>query len=124
MTSAPRCTPPMPPVAKILMPGLPGHQGGKIPAAGLGHATAGLAQVFDLLTAQAGLQAAADNSDGGGHRAVFAQRLLHQQSGLHIFRVGHTMGNNGALQGHHGLALCQSLRHFRRYVQIRIHVHH
>ena len=101
--------------------GLPGYQGGQIPAAGLGDLPAGLAQVFDLLPAEPGLQAAADDGDGGGDSPIVADGLLHQQGGLHILGVGHAVGDDGALQRHHGAALIQSLFDLGRYIKISIH---
>ena len=100
-----------------------GHQNGQVAAAGLGDGRAGLAQIVDLSLGQTGLQTAADDGDGGGHRAVFADDLLHVQRGLHILRVGHTVRDDGGLQRHHGAALVQSLLHFGSNVQILIERH-
>ena len=97
------------------------HQNGQVAAAGLGDGVAALAQIVDLLGGQTSLQAAADDGDGGGHGAVFADDLLHVQSGLHILGIGHAVGDDGALQSHHGTALCHSLLHLGRYIQITIH---
>ena len=101
---------------------LPGHQGGQIPAAGLGNLPAGLAQILDLLPAETRFQAAADDGDGGGHGSVVADGLLHQKGGLHILGIGHAVGDDGALQSHHGAALGKSLLHFGRYIKVLVHI--
>ena len=97
-----------------------GHQHRQITAAGLRHSVAGTAQIVDLLGGQTGLQAALDDGDGGRHSAVFTDELLHVHSGLHILGIGHTVGDDGALQRHHGLALLQSLFDLSGNVQITI----
>ena len=97
-----------------------GHQHRQITAAGLWHSVAGTAQIVDLLGGQTGLQAALDDGDGGRHSAVFTDELLHVHSGLHILGIGHTVGDDGALQRHHGLALLQSLFDLSGNVQITI----
>ena len=97
------------------------HQNGQIPAAGLGDGVAALAQIVNLLGGQARLQAAADDGDGGGDGAVFADDLLHVQSSLHILGIGHAVGDDGALQSHHGTALGHCLLHLRCDIQITIH---
>ena len=99
-----------------------GHQHRQITAAGLGHARAGLAQIVDLLGGQTGLHAAADDGDGGGHRAVFTDDLLHVQGRLHILGIGHAVADDGALQRHHGLAILQGLLYLRGNIQITIHI--
>ena len=48
----------------------PGHQHGQIPAAGLGHVVALFPQHLDVIPGAAGLQAPADDGDGGGDGAV------------------------------------------------------
>ena len=100
-----------------------GYQNGQVAAAGLGNSGAGLAEIVDLSLGQTGLQTAADDGDGGGHRAVFADDLLHVQRGLHILRVGHTVRDNGGFQSHHGAALVQSLLHFGSNVQVFVQRH-
>ena len=100
-----------------------GYQNGQVTAAGLGHSGAGLAQIVDLGLGQTGLQAAADDGDGGGHRAVLADDLLHVQSGLHVLGIGHAVGDDGGFQSHHGAALVQSLLHFGSDVQVFIQRH-
>ena len=97
-----------------------GYQHGQIPAAGLGHGVAGLAQVVDFVCGQARLQAAADDGDGGGHSAAGADDLLHLQGRLLILRIGHTVGDDGAFQGHNGLALVQGLLYLGCNVQITV----
>ena len=100
-----------------------GHQNGQVPAAGLGDAGAGLAQVIDLSLGQAGLQAAADDGDGGGYCAVFADDLLHVQGSLHVLGIGHTVRDDGGFQSHHGAALLQGLLHFGSNVQVFVQRH-
>ena len=97
------------------------HQNGQIAAAGLGDAGAGLTQIVDLLGGQSGLQPTADDGDGGGHRTAVTNDLLHVQCRLHILGIGHTVGDDGALQRHNGLAGLQSLLHLRGHVQITVH---
>ena len=76
--------------------------------------------ILSTLGGQTGLQTALDDGDGGRHSAVFTDELLHVHSGLHILRIGHTVGDDGALQRHHGLALLQSLFDLSGNVQITI----
>ena len=98
-----------------------GHQRRQVAAAGLGDAAAGFAEVFDLVTAEACLEAAADHGDRGGHGAVGADRLLDQQGGLDVFGIRHAVGNDRALQGNDGLPLLQGVLDLRRNIQITIH---
>ena len=100
-----------------------GHQNGQVTAAGLGDGRAGLTQIVDLGFGQTGLQTAANNGDGGGNGTVFADDLLHVQSGLHVLRIGHTVGDDGGFQSHHRAALVQGLLHFGSDVQILIERH-
>ena len=100
-----------------------GYQNGQVTAAGLGHSGAGLAQIVNFGLGQTGLQAAADDGDGGGDSAVFADDLLHVQGGFHVLGIGHTVGDDGGLQSHHGAALIQSLLHFGSDVQILVERH-
>ena len=97
-----------------------GYQHGQNPAAGLGHGVASLAQVVDLLRGQARLQAAADDGDGSGHSAAGADDLLYLQGRLLLLGIGHTMGDDGAFQGHNGLALVQGLLYLGCNVQITV----
>ena len=78
-------------------------------------------QIVELLGGQSGLQPPADDGDGGGHRAAVTNDLLHVQCRLHILGIGHTVGDDGALQRHNGLAGLQSLLHLRGHVQITVH---
>ena len=118
VVSAPRCTPPMPPVANTLMPAMwamiivvvtvvapsfRGAQNSQIAAGGLGDGGALLAEVLNLLCGQTGLQTAADDGDGRGDGAVLADDALDLQSGLHILRIGHAVGDDGGLQSDDGL---------------------
>ena len=81
------------------------------------------AEVFDLFLGQAGLQAAADDGNGGGHRAVLADDLLHIQGRLHVLGIGHAMGDNGGFQRHNGLPGGDGSGDLGIDVQILIHVH-
>ncbi len=103
--------------------GLAGAQHRQIPAAGFGDGLALLAQVLDLLLGAAGLQAAAQDGDGGGHRAVVPDDLLHLEGGLHVLGIGHAVGDDGGLQGHHGLAGSDGLGHLGGHVQILGEIH-
>ena len=98
-----------------------GNQRRQVASAGLGDAAAGLAEVFDLVTAEARLEAAADDGDRGGHGAVVADGLLDQQRGLHILGVGHAVGDDGALQRDDGLARVERGLYFGGNVKILIH---
>ena len=100
-----------------------GHQNGQVTAAGLGDGRAGLAQIVDLGFGQTGLQTAANNGDGGGNGTVFADDLFHVQGSLHVLRIGHTVGDDGGFQSHHGAALVQSLLHFGSDVQVFVQRH-
>ena len=82
-----------------------------------------LAEVLDFLCGQTCLQAAADDGDGGGHRAVLADDLLDSQSGLHVLGVGHAVGDDGGFQSDHRAALCDGSSNFGIDVQILVHVH-
>ena len=66
--------------------------------------------------AQTGLQPAANHGDGGRNRAVLADGVLHQQGSLHIFGVGHAVGDDGALQRHDRLALIKCFFYFVRNI--------
>ena len=90
----------------------------------LGHLLTLLAQVLDLLGAQAGLQAAAQDGDGRGHRAVVPDDLLHLQSGLYVLGIGHAVGDDGGLQSHHRLTGRNSSGYFRGYIQKLVQIHH
>ena len=70
---------------------------------------------------KAGLQPAAEDGDGGGHRAVLAHDALHVEGGLHILRVGHAVGDDGGFQRHHRLSGIQRVAHLRRDIQILVH---
>ena len=97
-----------------------GHQHRQVTTAGLGHSMAGLAQIVDLVRGEASLQPPADDGDGGRHGAAVTDDLLHLQSSLGILRIGHTVGNNGALQSYNGLTLVQGLLHLGGDVQITV----
>ena len=98
-----------------------GHQDGQVPAGGLGDLLPLLAQVLNLRRGEAGLQPPPQDGDGGGDSPVLADDLFHFQSGLHILGVGHAVGDDGGLQGHHRLAFRQGLGHGGVHVKIGIH---
>ena len=100
-----------------------GHQDGEIPAAGLGHARAGLAEIVNLLGGEARLQAAAQDGDGGGDGPVLPDDGLHLQGGFHVLGIGHAVGDDGGFQGHHRLSGFQGFLDFGGDVQILVHVH-
>ena len=85
-------------------------------------AGAGLAQIVDLLGGQAGLQAAADDGDGGGHGARVADNLLDLERGFDVLRVGHAVGNDGGFERHDGLAGGKGLGNLGGDIQILVHV--
>ena len=101
-----------------------GDQHSQVPAGSLGHGLALLAQVLDLVLGQAGLQAAAQNGDGGGDCAVGTDDLLDLEGSLHVLGVGHPVGDDGGFQRHDGLALGQGLGNFGIHVKILIQVIH
>ena len=100
-----------------------GHQHGQIPAAGLIDGVALLAQILDLLGGQTGLQTTAQNGDGGGHGAVLADDGFDLESGLHILRVGHAVGDDGGFQGDDRLAGGDGGGHLGGDVEILVHRH-
>jgi len=138
LRSAPRCTPPMPPVANTRMPAiaatiivaatvvaprpttLPGAAPtGRAPLSRKGRSRrlalvtprAGLADLLDLRRAQPRLQPPAHDGDGGRHGAGGAHLGFHRQGGLHVLRPGHAMADDGRFQRHHGGASGQGGSH-------------
>ena len=101
--------------------GLSRDQRGQITAAGFGDASSGFAEVFDLLAAQTCLESAADDGDGGGRRAVRANRLLDQQRCFYVLWIGHAMGDDGAFQRDDGLARLQRGLYFGGNIKMLIH---
>ena len=101
-----------------------GHKHGQIPAGGLGHGLPGLAQVFDLLRGQTGLEPPAQNGDRRGDGAAVADDLLHVQRGLYVLRIGHPVGNDRGFQRDDGLSRRHRRFYFGIYVQIRVVVHY
>ena len=99
----------------------PGHQHRQVTAAGLGDLRALLAEILDLLGGEAGLQPPADDGDGGRDGAVVPDDLLHLQGGLYVLGIGHSVGDDGGLQGHHGLARRQSGGDLGGDVKILVH---
>ena len=95
----------------------------QIAAGDLGDLAPGLAEVGDLLLGQAGLQAAAEDGDGGGNGAVVAQGLLDEQGRLDVFRIGHAVGDDRALERDDRAAVRERLLHLGCDVQIFVHVH-
>ena len=95
----------------------------QVAAGDLGDLAPGLAEVGDLLLGQAGLQAAAEDGDGGGHGAVVAQGLLDEQGRLDVFRIGHAVGDDRALERDDRAAVRERLLHLGCDVQIFVHVH-
>ena len=95
----------------------------QVTARDLGDLAPALAEVGDLLLGQAGLQAAAEDGDGGGHCAVVAQGLLDEQRRLHIFRIGHAVGDDRALERDDRAAVCERLLHLGCDVQIFVQIH-
>ena len=81
----------------------------------------GLAEVLDLLGGEAGLESAADDGDRRGHRAVIAYRFLDQHRRFDVFRIGHAVGDDRALERYDGLAFRQRLLYFGGDVKIFIH---
>ena len=98
-----------------------GAQNGQVTAGGLGDGVALLAEVFDLLGGQAGLQTAADDGDGRGDRARVADDLLDLEGGLHVLRVGHAVGNDGGFERHDGLTGGKGLSNLGGDIQILVH---
>ena len=94
---------------------------GQVAAGRLGDARAGLAEVVDLLTGQARLQASADDGDGRGDRARLADDALDLEGGLHVLGIGHTVGNDGGLKRDDGLAGVQRFLYFGGNVKITVH---
>ena len=95
----------------------------QVAARDLGDAAPGLAEVGDLLLGQTRLQAAAEDSDGGGHCAVVAQSLLNEQRRLHIFRIGHAVRDDRALERDDRAAVRKRLLHLGCDVQIFVQIH-
>ena len=116
VSSAPRCTPPMPPVAKISMPASPAMNivaatvvpaeplraatSGKIAPRGLHDAAAELAEPVDLLARQAHAQAAFDDRDRCGNGARLAHGVFDSARRLDIARIGHAMGDDCRFERH------------------------
>ena len=101
----------------------PGAQHSQIAAGCLVDCLTLLAEVLNLLGGKAGLQAAADDGNGGRNSTLLPDDGFHSQRGLHVLRIGHTVGNDGGFQCHNGLALCDGSGDFGIDVQILVHVH-
>ena len=95
---------------------------GHVPAADLAHVL-GPAHELQLLAVEADLQLAADDGGGGGDGALGPDDLLHLVGELQVLGIGHAVGEDGGLQGHHGAALVQSLLHFGSNVQVFVQRH-
>jgi hypothetical protein len=125
LSPAPRCTPPMPPVANTRMPASAAMiivaatvvapvwpaatASGRSRRLSLGTAGAGAAQGFDLRAAQPGLQPPVHHGHRGRHRPMGAHLALHLQRGGHVLRIRHAVGNDGRFQRHDGAAGGQRL---------------
>jgi hypothetical protein len=79
-----------------------GHDKGHIPPTDFGDHRTGSAQLFNLIGAKAYLKSAVQDSNRGGKGPVFPDGFFYFQSGLHIFRIGHSVGNNSGFQGNYG----------------------
>ena len=97
------------------------HQHREVAAAGLGNGCSRLAEIVDFFRCQTNLQPPADDGDGGGGCAVFADDLLHAQRGLHILRIRHAVGDDRGFQRHNRFAGGKRRGYFGIYVQILIH---
>ena len=95
----------------------------QVAAGDLGDLAPALAEVGDLLLGQAGLQAAAEDGDGGGHCTVVAQGLLDEQRRFDVFRIGHAVGDDRALERDDRAAVCERLLHLGCDVQIFVQIH-
>jgi hypothetical protein len=78
------------------------EQDRQVAPAGLGHGGALFAQIFDFIRRETRLHASREHRGGRGHRARLPHGGFHRQGGLHIFRVGHPVGDNGRFQRHDG----------------------
>ncbi len=117
--AAPRCTPPMPPVAKTCdaRHGGNAHGGGDRRGAielsrndigqiaGRDLADCGAFARRDIRARQpvkSHSRAAAEYGDGGGNGAVLADDVLDLARRLDILRIGHAMGDDGRFKRHDG----------------------
>ncbi len=137
LSSAPLCTPPMPPVAKTDMPARArrdhrgGHGGGPgaarrdagrhVRAAELGHA-AGLRELSQLGGFQPDVQRALDHRDGRGHGTGSADVLLHRAGDLEVLGIGHAVGDDRAFERDDGAAFVAGPAHFGGIGQGRDHM--
>ena len=110
VSSAPRCTPPMPPVAKISMPASPAINivaATVVPAEPLRAATSARSRREAFTTPPLSwpsrsisslerptLETAIDDRDRRRNGAHFAHRRLNGLRGLDVARVGHAMGDD------------------------------
>ena len=93
----------------------------QIAAACLGHGASGLAEMLYLLAAKPCFQPAADYRYRCGNGAVVTDGLLDHEGSLDVFRVGHTVGNYGALKRDNGFSCVK--RGFDFGCDIKIFVH-
>ena len=93
-----------------------GQQHGQVPARGLGDVLC-LPQEHQLLLRKAHLDFSVEHGNGGGQGSVGADGGLTGARRLHIFRVGHAVGDDGRLQRHNRLPVFEGGRHLRRHVQ-------
>ena len=120
LVSAPRWTPPMPPVAKTPMPArcgrdhrrgdgggagaAGGEAGGEIGAAELGDAAAP-GQRVELAVGEADVEPPVEHRDGGRDGARGAHLGLDGARGLDVLRAGHAVGDDGAFERDEGRAV-------------------
>ena len=78
--------------------------GGDVAAGYLGGARARLGEGAEVVVVEADRGDAVDYGDGGGDGAVGAHHRLHLARHLEISGVWHTVGDDRALQRHHGAA--------------------
>ncbi len=80
----------------------------------------GPTQRFQRPLIQTHLEAAIQNGDSGRHGAVVAHHLLDLARRLHVLRIGHAVGDDGGLQGHHRLAGGQRGGNFRLDIEVSV----
>lgn len=138
VVSAPRWTPPMPPVANTRIPAIWAMIMVVVtvvaPSCPRAHSTArsrrdALAMACPFLPKYAissGVSPAFSRPPMMAmwrYRPVFPDDLLHLQSCLHILGVRHSVGDDGRFQSNHRLPLGNGLRHLGFNIQILISMH-
>ena len=94
---------------------------GQVAAGSLRDARAGAAEVVDLFLGKARLEPSADDGDGRGDRAAFADDALDLEGGLHVLGIGHAVGNDGGFERHDGLTGGKGLGNLGGDIQILVH---